>query len=92
MEHNEDNRHSKPQRRLTQVIEHLLFLKHLWLRLFSFKHPAELGLDADGGTAEIKKVTEEFCCGTVEMNPTSVHEGAGLIPGLAQWVRNLALP
>ena len=31
-------------------------------------------------------------CGTVVMNLTRIYQNVGSIPGLSQWVENLALP
>ena len=41
----------------------------------------------------MKRLCERRCshCATAEMNPPSIHEDAGLIPGLVPWVKNLAL-
>ena len=41
---------------------------------------------------QIKKWYRTSHYGTAEMTLTSIHEGVGLVPGLAQWFGNLALP
>ena len=39
----------------------------------------------------IKSLVLEFHCGSAEMNLTRIHKDSGSIPGLPQWVKDLAL-
>ena len=42
--------------------------------------------------AELKALKRSSHLGAAETNPTRNHEVGGLIPGLAQWVKDPALP
>ena len=54
--------------------------------------PKVLTWSPEQPTASGKRVQGEFPSWLVVTNPTSIHEDPGLIPGLAQWVKDLALP
>ena len=45
-----------------------------------------------GESPPIKRAVQSSHRGSAETNLTSIHEVAGSIPGLAQWVKGLALP
>ena len=40
----------------------------------------------------LKKAIGNSHCGSGKMNTSSIYEDAGLIPALAHWIKNPALP
>ena len=65
------------------ILETALSVTYLQLVLILLLHATILHL---------KNTFWNSCHGAAEMNPTRNHKVAGWIPGLDQWVKDLALP
>ena len=59
-----------------------------WEKIYE-KHTFNKGLTS---LQYIKNFFWSSCCGSAEMNLTNIHEDAGLIPGLTQWIKDPVLP
>ena len=53
-------------------------------------HSATGGLRDGGQRDRGQREGGSSYCGSAVTNPTSIHEDVGSIPGLAQWVKDLA--
>ena len=81
-------------------VAHALFLRCLWLpetenlQISSNEEDRSLYPGGWDNSTEAEQISLEESphCGAVEMNPSRNHEVVGLIPGLIQWFKDLALP
>ena len=70
----------------------MIFPTHFSEELLAHEEPNKLYPDFFLSLVLSLKMFRSSCCVSVVMNPNDIHEDAGSIPGLAQWVKRLALP
>ena len=82
---------SNPLTQVGKPLAHVKANKQRTHHLQELTEPSARGPSPKHSRKINKSQPGSFCCGAVEMSPTGIPEDADSIPGLSQWVKDLAL-